>query len=82
MVPSMTMVAPIMPVEAAISAETTITDSANPFLVPPNNRLMLVSMRSACLERSSSTPTSTKSGTAISRLFSMTPKTRCGTAWK
>ncbi len=80
--PSMTMVAPMIPVEAAIRAETTTTESASAERVPPNSRLMLVSIRSACRERSSSTPTSTNSGTAMSSVFSITPKTRCGTAWK
>ena len=74
------MVAPMMPVEAAISVEMNSTDRARLLRLPPNSRFMLASMNSAWRERSSSTPIMTNSGTAISSRFSITPKMRCGTA--
>jgi len=74
----MTMVAPMMPVEAAISALTMMTDRASMALDPPIMVDRVINMRSARRERSSSTPISTNRGTAMRMVLFITPMTRWG----
>ncbi len=76
--PSMTMVAPMMPVEAAISVEISRTAATSARGEPPSRRPTCISMRSATRDFSSRIPISTKSGTASSSEFDITPKARCG----
>ena len=69
-----TTVAPTIPVEAASSMPTKITESPMPPRSRPNIRPMVCSNSSASLERSSMTPMKTKSGTATSSSLTITPK--------
>ena len=78
--PMVTTVAPTMPVDAANSAPTSVTDMPRPPRMVPNRRPMFSSSSSATRLRSSITPMKTKSGTAISVSFVMVPKMRCGKA--
>ena len=77
---SMTIVAPMMPVEAATSAATATTASASPRREPPSSRAITSSIRSAARERSSSSPIATNSGTATSNVLFASPNRRCGKA--
>ncbi len=69
-----TTVAPTMPVEAAISIPTRMTEIPNPPRSRPNSNAMVCSNCSAILERSRVTPMNTNSGTATSTSRCMTPK--------
>ena len=76
-----TTVAPTIPVDAASSAPTAITEIPRPPRSPPKSRPMASSNSSATFERSSITPMKTKSGTAIRTSFHIAlPKMRCGMA--
>ena len=75
-----TTVAPTMPVEAARSAPTTITETASPPRSPPKSRAISSSSSSAIRERSRITPMRTNMGMAISTSLVMMPKTRWATA--
>ena len=76
--PSITTVAPMMPVEAAIIALNRRTESARPRADEPSMSRRTLSMFSASRERSRTTPISTNSGTAINRPLVITPHTRLG----
>ncbi len=69
-----TTVAPTMPVEAAKSMPTKMTDRPKPPRKLPKSSPMVSRSCSAILERSSITPMKTKSGTATSSSLTMTPK--------
>jgi hypothetical protein len=69
-----TTVAPTMPVEAASSAPTAITDRPRPPRRVPNSRPMVMSSASAMPERSSIMPMKMKSGTATSTSLVMMPR--------
>jgi hypothetical protein len=69
-----TTVAPTMPVEAASSMPTKMTDRPSPPRRRPNSRPMVSRSSSAIFERSSITPMNTKSGTATSSSLTITPK--------
>jgi hypothetical protein len=71
--PMVTTVAPTMPVLAASSMPTTVTEMPSPPRMGPNSSDMVSSRFSATLERSSITPMNTNSGTAISVSLVMTP---------
>ena len=77
-----TTVAPTTPVAAARSAPTSTTDRARPPRRVPKTCPIVVSSNSAMPDRSSTTPMKTKSGTATSTGFVMTPQKRFGSAAK
>ena len=68
-----TTVAPTMPVLAASSMPTSVTEIPSPPRRGPNSIAMVSSRLSATRERSSITPMKTNSGTAISVSLVMTP---------
>ena len=74
--PIVTTVAPTMPVLAARSAPTTITDIPRPLVRFPRPLAMAVSSSSAILARSKVTPIRIKSGTAIRVSFVIVPNIR------
>ena len=74
----MTTVAPTIPVEAASSMPTSVTDRPRPPGRRPNSSPMVSSSCSESLERSSITPMKTNSGTATSTSLTMTPNQRDG----
>ena len=78
--PIVTTVAPTIPVLAASSMPTIITDMPNPPRNGPNSNAMVSSSCSATLERSSMTPMNTNRGTAISVSLIMMPYRRLGMA--
>jgi hypothetical protein len=69
-----TTVAPTMPVEAARSAPTMVTETASPPRTLANSMPMVWRSWSAIRARSSITPMKTKSGTATSTSLTMVPK--------
>ncbi len=73
-----TTVAPTIPVEAASSMPTIVTDRPSPPGRRPNKRPMVSSSCSESLERSSITPMKTNSGTATRTSLTMTPNQRDG----
>ena len=73
-----TTVAPTMPVLAASSMPTSVTEMPRPPPRLPNSRLKVSSSRSAIRARSSVTPMNTNSGTASSVALLMMPKIRLG----
>ena len=72
--PIVTTVAPTIPVEAASTAPTAITEIPSPPRIWPNSRPIVSSSCSAMRERSSITPIKTNSGTATRTSFDITPK--------
>ena len=78
--PMVTTVAPTIPVEAASSIPTRVTDIPNPPRNGPNSAAMVSSRLSATRDRSSMTPMKTNSGTAISVSLVMIPYRRFGSA--
>ncbi len=74
--PIVTTVAPTIPVLAANSAPTTITDMPRPPVRFPSPLAMAVSSSSAILARSKVTPMRMKSGTATSVSLVMVPNIR------
>ena len=75
-----TTVAPTMPVLAASSIPTSVTEMPRPPRRLPNSAAMVSSRFSATLERSSITPMKTNSGTAIRVSLVMMPNRRLGSA--
>ena len=73
-----TTVAPTIPVEAASSIPTIVTDRPSPPGRRPNSRPRVSSSCSDSLERSSITPMKMKSGTATRTSLTMTPNQREG----
>ena len=71
--PMVTTVAPTMPVLAASSIPTSVTDMPSPPRSLPNSRVRLSSRLSAIWARSSVTPMNTNSGTAMSVSLLMIP---------
>jgi hypothetical protein len=69
-----TTVAPTMPVDAASSMPTIVTESPSPPRRLPNSMPMVSSSCSDSFERSSITPMKTNSGTATRTSFTITPK--------
>ena len=69
-----TTVAPTIPVEAASMVATRTVDKPNPPRILPNSTPIVVSNSSAILDRSSVTPISTNSGTAIRMSLVMMPQ--------
>ncbi len=69
--PMVTTVAPTMPVLAASSMPTRVTEMPSPPRRRPNSIAMVSSRFSATRERSSITPMNTNSGTAISVVLIM-----------
>ena len=69
-----TTVAPTMPVEAASSVATITVEMPRPPRNSPNSSPMVVSSTSASCERSSITPMTINSGTAISTSLVLMPQ--------
>ena len=78
--PMVTTVAPTIPVEAASSIPTRVTDMPSPPGSRPKHCPMVFSRSSATFERSSITPMKTNNGTATRISLLMTPKNRDGIA--
>lgn len=76
--PSVTTVAPTMPVLAAISPPTNTTATSMPPCKRPSALAIDSSKSSAMRARSSTTPISTNSGTAMSVSLFITPNNRLG----
>ena len=74
------IVLPTMPLAAAKSTPTTITDMPSPPGKRPNSRPIVSNSSSATRERSSITPMKMKSGIASSTSLVMMPKMRAGSA--
>jgi hypothetical protein len=72
--PMVTTVAPTIPVEAASSMPTKITDRPRPPRSRPNMSPIVSRSSSAIFERSSMIPMNTKRGTATSNSLTITPK--------
>ena len=80
--PMVTTVAPTMPVEAASSAPTTITEMDNPPRKRPKRRAIVSNSSSANPERSRVTPMNTNNGTATRVKLFITPQMRRGSRLK
>jgi len=80
--PMVTTVAPTMPVDAARSAPTMITDTASPPLIRPNSDDIVLSMLSARPDFSNINPIKTNNGTARSTTFCIVPIIRNGSRSK
>ena len=77
-----TTVAPTTPLAAASSTPTRTTEMPRPPGNAPNRRPIVSSKSSAMRERSSITPMKMNSGIASSTVLVITPKMRCGSAYR